>query len=57
MTITSSFDRSIGHAHFLVYSILVVSMSGLVWQTNGENGGKSKINMEYFKIYEKKRVL
>ena len=23
-------DRSIGHAHFLVYDILVVSMSGLV---------------------------
>ena len=23
-------DRSIGHAHFLVYGILVVSMSGLV---------------------------
>ena len=23
-------DRSIGHAHFLVYNILVVSMSGLV---------------------------
>ena len=25
-----SMDRSIGHAHFLVYGILVVSMSGLV---------------------------
>ena len=46
-------DRSIGHAHFLVYAILVVSMSGLVWQTNGENGGKLNINIEYFKIYEK----
>ena len=26
----SVMDCSIGHAHFLVYSILVVSMSGLV---------------------------
>ena len=43
-------DRSIGHAHFLVYAILVVSMSGLVWQTNGENGGKWNVNIEYFNI-------
>ena len=27
---TVQMDRSIGHAHFLVYGILVVSMSGLV---------------------------
>ena len=27
---TPSLDHSIGHAHFLVYGILVVSMSGLV---------------------------
>ena len=46
-------DLSIGHAHILVYGILVVSKSGLVWQTNGENGGKSNVNIEYFKIYEK----
>ena len=26
----ANMDRSIGHAHFLVYGILVVSMSGLV---------------------------
>ena len=28
-------DRSIGHAHFLVYGILVVSMSGLVSSSRG----------------------